>query len=294
MTTAPPRCAIHREQGFDIFLLGNDGVEIAVVPELGARIISLRNLKTGREWLWRPAGGLKLFRNQPGDDFARSPLAGADECFPTIAPCRWQNRDLPDHGELWSAAWTFDAEAWRAGILRTQCRLNLSPFVFERSITLAENEVRLAYCLQNLSSSPERFLWAIHPLLRIKEGDHLELPAATRALFDAQAWIDDISSAAPDGRCAKVFASALTEGRARVVNQCGGDCLEFAWDAEQNNCLGLWLNRGGWHGHHHLAVEPTNADSDDLASAAQAGRGGLVPARGSISWQLALRLGKTS
>src|SRR5882724_10779024 len=77
---------VRREQGFDVHALSNEDVEIAVVPELGAKIISLKNLRTGREWMWHPQGGVKLFRNQSGDDFSKSPLVGADECLPTIAP----------------------------------------------------------------------------------------------------------------------------------------------------------------------------------------------------------------
>src|SRR5438552_8292589 len=96
--------AVRGEQGFEVFILSNQEVELAVVPELGARIFSLTDLRTGREWLWHPTGGRKLFRNRVGDSFASSPLIGVDECVPTIALCSWQERDLPDHGEVWAAA----------------------------------------------------------------------------------------------------------------------------------------------------------------------------------------------
>src|ERR1041385_8547677 len=97
-------CTTRREQGFEVFILGSQEVEVAVVPELGARIISLKDLRTGREWLWHPAGGRKLFRNRAGDNFARSPLVGVDECLPTIAPFSGQHRVLPDQGEGGAAA----------------------------------------------------------------------------------------------------------------------------------------------------------------------------------------------
>jgi len=75
-------CAVRHEQGFEVFIIRNQDVELAVVPELGARIISLKDLHTGREWLWHPAGGPKLFRNRAGDNFESSPLVGLDECLP--------------------------------------------------------------------------------------------------------------------------------------------------------------------------------------------------------------------
>src|ERR1700760_3089700 len=89
--------------GFDVCRLCNSAVEVVVVPELGAKVVSLKNLSTGREWMYHsPGGQAKLFRNQLGDDFARSPLIGWDECLPTISPCTWRGRSLPDHGEAWS------------------------------------------------------------------------------------------------------------------------------------------------------------------------------------------------
>lgn len=100
------------EQGFHIYVLSNCRIEVAAVPELGAKVISLKNLSTGRDWMWHPAGGLKLFRNCLADDFSTSPLAGLDECLPTIAVCAWQERTLADHGEIWSKAWCVDQAAW--------------------------------------------------------------------------------------------------------------------------------------------------------------------------------------
>ena len=135
--------AVRREQGFEVYSLENEEIELAVVPELGAKIISLKNLRTGREWLWHPQGGLKLFRNCAGDEFSESPLVGIDECLPTIAPCSWRERKLPDHGELWSLPWDVDDEAWENGILKTGVQLRISPFEFERTIELHGNEIRL-------------------------------------------------------------------------------------------------------------------------------------------------------
>ena len=283
--------AVRQEQGFDVYVLNTEEVELAVVPELGARIISLRNLRTGREWMWHPSGGMKLFRNRPGDDFSRSPLVGVDECLPTIAPCSWQDRELPDHGEVWSAPWRVDSEAWKNGRLKTCIRLKVSPFEFERTIELAENEIRLGYRLTNGSAGNESFLWALHPLLQLQGGDRLELPASTRALLKGAAWIDAVASAIPENRSAKVYAAPVSEGFAAIGNQTTGDRLEFEWDPAANDTLGLWLTRGGWHGHHHFALEPANAGADALTQAAGRKGCGMVAAAGFVTWQICVRVG---
>jgi len=290
MTAARNSFEIRREQGFEIYELRNQIVETAVVPELGAKIISLKNLRTGREWMCRPAGGLKLFRNGANDDFSRSPLAGADECLPTIAPCSWQGRALPDHGEVWNAPWSVDRNALESGVLKTSVRLKISPFELERTLELDGNEIRLGYRLVNVGSREEVFLWAIHPLLKLQAGDRLELPASTRALLDGAEWADAIDSASPENNCAKFFARPVAEGLAGIYNRITGDRLEFIWDAAENDTLGLWLTRGGWHGHHHFAIEPTNGGADALTAAAEQNHCGKIAASGTLDWRLRLRI----
>ena len=43
------RGKMRTRQGFNVYTLCNKKMEIAVVPELGAKIISLKNLQTDRE-----------------------------------------------------------------------------------------------------------------------------------------------------------------------------------------------------------------------------------------------------
>jgi hypothetical protein len=280
-----------REQGFEVFTLRNDLLELAAVPELGAKIISLKNLRTGREWLYRPPGGLRLFRNHPGDDFAASTLVGWDECLPTIAPCVWNSRSLPDHGEVWSVAWDIDRTAWKQGLLSTSVRLSVSPLAFQRTIELADHEIRLNYVLTDQSDEPQAFLWAMHPLLAIQHGDRLDLPAEVRARLAAETWTDTLDFGGRTPACAKVFAGPLNEGRAGVVNPERGESLTFVWDAGENAMLGVWLTRGGWNGHHHLALEPTNGMPDSLAVAVQTNRCAWIPPRMTRSWAVSLRPG---
>jgi galactose mutarotase-like enzyme len=285
---------VRQEQGFDLYVLGNREIEVAVVPELGAKIISLKNLRSGREWMWHPDGGLKLFRNRPEDDFAASPLVGLDECLPTISPCIWQGQQLPDHGELWNVAWQIDPLAREQGVVRTSVRMKSCPFDFARTVELNADEIRLTYRLINRSEVDQRYLWALHPLLRLVPGDQLELPPTTRALLNGAHWISDLNAAKLTGDCAKVFVTSLQEGRAAICNRRTGDRLEFSWSPTENNALGLWLTRGGWHGHEHFALEPTNGDADALTEAATRNCGGTVTANGTATWQVALRVGHNS
>ena len=285
------RRQIRSVQGFRAYQLANERVRVAAVPELGARLISLKDLRTGREWLWHPTAGLKLFRNERGDKFENGPLVGLDECLPTIAPCSWRERNLPDHGEIWTAACKVDLGVWEDGLIRTSVSLSISPFDFERTIELCDDEVRLTYHLKNRAVSEELYLWAMHPLIQLQSGDELELPASTRALLNGSACLDSLTSSPQVDECHKVFASKIGEGWAAINNAKTGDRLRFDWNPAQNDTLGLWLNRGGWHGHHHFALEPSNGEPDALSTAAQNKRCGVLAPNASVTWLVCIRVG---
>lgn len=281
---------VRREQGFDVFTLRSESIEVEVVPELGAKVISIKNQRTAREWLYRPPGGLQLFRNRLGDDFAASTLVGWDECLPTVAPCTCNMRTLPDHGEVWSVAWQVDEAAWQRSVLSTTVRLGVTGLLFARTIELTDREIQVHYVLTNPGKPGEAFLWAMHPLLALVAGDELDLPAAVRSQLAGESWIDSLSFGERQAACAKVFAGPIREGRAGVVNPGTGDRLGFHWEADENNYLGLWLTRGGWNGHHHLALEPTNGMPHSLAVAADQDHAGQLPPCSCKAWAVRLRV----
>ena len=300
------------ESGFAVYGLRSSSTEIQVAPELGSKIISLKNLETGREWMWRPPGPFRLFRNELGDPFEHSTLVGADECLPTVAPCKWKGRALPDHGEVWSVAWAVDRHAWNQGHIRTTVTTSVSPFVLERTIRLEENEVRLDYWIRSVSSEQEPFLWAFHPLLNIVEGDRINLFADVRSVrVESVAGLQDMphgsirpwpepipgvelgrmhfSSHSP--ACAKLFVESPSTGRAAIVNPGTRESLVLEFDVRQNPSLGIWLTRGGWYGYEHVALEPTNLASDSLVEAVPRVTSTLfLPPRGERSWTIRLRL----
>jgi galactose mutarotase-like enzyme len=300
------------ESGFTVYGLRSSSTEIRVVPDLGAKIIGLKNLETGREWMWRPPGPFRLFRNKLGDPFERSTLVGADECLPTIAPCKWEGRDLPDHGEVWSILWEIDRYAWDQGYIKTTVATPVSPFMFERTVRLEEHEVRLDYRLRNVSQKPEPFLWAFHPLLNIVEGDRIALPENVRSVRvesvdglqdmphgSIKPWpeplpgveLDRMDFGCHSPACAKLFIESPSETCAAIVNSDTGESLVLKFDARQIPALGIWITRGGWNGYKHVALEPTNLAFDSLAEAVpKAPPTGVLPPKGERTWAIKLRL----
>jgi hypothetical protein len=303
--------AIENIQGFTLARLTSDHCSVAVIPALGAKIVSLVDLRTKREWMWHPPGPLRLWRNREGAPFSDSTFVGADECLPTIEPCIWRGRELPDHGEVWSAEWRLDEDCLSDGVIRTSTLLPRSPFLFERSVTLNESVVRLDYRLTNTGSESESWLWALHPLLSFELDDRLELPPevqqmrvylAKQPVFPPGTvlkWPEPAPGInlhelrlAGDDAYLKSFAIPLQEGRARIANSRTNDSLTFTWDVLANPCLGIWLTRGGFNGWHHPAIEPTNASTDCLADAARENAMPTIAQGATKTWHVELLVGK--
>jgi hypothetical protein len=296
------------EQDFAVVGLRTATAELAMVPELGGRIISVRSRRTGREWCWHQPRPDWLWANQPGDGFGASPQAGVDECVPSVAPCTWRGRSIPDHGEVWFQRWSLDPAELSAGRLHAAVRLTVSPLVFSRTIRVAAPDTFVFdYALVNTGPAAEAFLWSLHPLFQICPGDRLELPGSVHrlrlngglgvpiAFGDTWAYPEPLPGVrldrlevpgAPPG-CVKGFAGPLQEGRAALVNAAGGDRLELRWDARVLPLCGLWLNRGHG-GFHHVALEPTHGAPDSLADAVERWRQhGVVEAGATVKWSVA-------
>ena len=169
--------------------------------------------------------------------------------------------------------------------ITTEVRLPISPLRFRRSVSLQGHQVSLDYRLENLSDQMCEYLWAFHPDFSIVQGDRIELPAGcvefqTEVAMGCPlgprgacwAWPEPIQGISldrmdfgPYGPAAvKLFTTPLPTGYAAIRNDQTGETLKVVFDSSLHNTLGIWLTRGGWRGHHHLALEPTNGAPDAL------------------------------
>lgn len=280
--------------------LSSEFLSAEIIPELGARISSLR-APGGREWMWAPTSERRLFRNRPGDDFLSSCLVGADECLPTIVGCSWQNRDYPGHGECWNAQWLLSPRHDSASAVQTSIRLPLSSAHFRRTAWLENNTLHLDYELSNTGETAWDFCYAFHPLFNLQDGDRLQLPIPEGGRIYVENW-DGAEAAWPSPAegadlsrfrmgtivpsTLKVFSAApLSENRAIVWNPQTRERLAIEFDPAFFSSIGFYANVGGWGGHHHFAIEPTNAQADSLECCVRKGLSySTLPPGGWASW----------
>lgn len=301
MALQPVWVAERTRHSFHTIEANNGLIAFAVLPELGAKILSLRDLRTGREWLWT-SDRLPLARHSYGASYIeKADTGGWDECFPTVAACEYplvphHGVALPDHGDLWAQAWRSKVErrADRVEIV-TSCSAVALPCEFTRRVSLRAGAARLDmhYAVRNGGSDPIAFIWSAHPLLRIEPGMVLEFPASAHFnVYSATArtnlpqrqglhWpipvrrdghevrIDPLPG--PDAGVAfKIWSERLAEGWSRLVANDG--TLHMRFDVAEIPHVALWLNAGGWSGiggepYYNIALEPCIGAQDSLAEA---------------------------
>lgn len=288
-------------------------------PLPGARVVSLQDRRTGREWLTQQAPDAAEAAAQDSDEavFGGAEAFGWDECLPTVARCPDPvNPDAPrlrDHGDMWGrdAAVSIDGASliteWPAG------RWGLR---FTRRLRLDSSAVIADYALFNPGPRPAPVLWSAHPLLRLEPGTRLHIPRIDRvrvqgaqgldglsvdggqigwprAQFDDGSRLDvDLVGEASARTSLKLFARGM-EGRAGALSP-DGSWIGLTWDSTFAPFLGMWLDYGAWPAEaplHQVALEPTTSPHDALADAVRAGQAPAIAPGRTVRWWMRLELG---
>jgi hypothetical protein len=155
-----------------VLKLENEAMSILVDAAYGARVTSLVDKRTGREWLYQ--GGRSEAIGEEAV-YSGDESIGWDECFPTVSRCDafdtpWKRR-LRDHGNVWGRPWTAESGA---DFIATTFTDDLSRF--SRRLTLVGDTLIQDYAATNLGAETLPFLWCQHSLLATGPGDEIELP----------------------------------------------------------------------------------------------------------------------
>ncbi len=268
----------------EMITLENDSLRIVLVPASGGRVASLVNLRTGREWLWRPQQQMRFPSVSTGASFSDGPLTGIDECLPTVRSCSIGTRVFGDHGDAWAQVWRVVATSEQEVTL--QVDIPYGGLRLTRTARLEGSRLTLCYELLNRGAGPEPWLWSFHPLFHFEPGDRFELPPSVTRLrvFEAQnmtgaaagshiAWpnpADGVDLARLDfGAHApgylKAFAENISVGQSFIYAASGRERLELGFDPVATPHLGVWITHGGWRGVRHGALEPCTAATDALS-----------------------------
>ncbi|MEA2027142.1 MAG: hypothetical protein U9O18_10670 [Chloroflexota bacterium] len=297
--------------------LSTGAVEVEVVSEVGARVVSLRDKRCDREWLVRGEPPEELQQMAWAEEsalFGSRQSFGWDECLPTTLQCPdpldASAPPLRDHGDQWGrgAYLSIDHEQ---GIVEHTWSVPRWPYRLSRSLSFEDEQTLLVeYLLVSLADEPLPITWAQHALLRLEEGATFELPGVHRVTRSFHLDIDlpdelewpvatttggrsiDLSRMQPDAGWAAVVYAQPTEGVCAVAPN--GARLDIDWDRDFAPLLRVWLGHGGWPPggppNVQVALEPVTSADDDLASAIEKGRAHTLAPGGEARWWMRMRL----
>jgi len=303
--------------GFRLVQLANDCLVASFLPELGAKMRSLKSVSTGREFLLQPPD--RPYRSaEYGASFADYDTSGFDECCPTVSECRYPKSEfagaiLPDHGDLWSTAWQCDTGD---GELFFEARGTSLPYVFRKCVRLESNAIVLRYEIASTGSREFAFLWSAHPLLAVGPGCRIVLPNEVSRVFvnwsrderlgrcgDNCGWpmartregdeVDLAELTTAKARTAeKLFTSRLSSGECALNYPHTDEALVFQFDPLLVPYLGIWICQGGWPcpdlGHFTVALEPCTGRPDSLREAINTGECDVLQPGQEKKWDLRL------
>lgn len=260
-------------------VLESKSVYSAFLPDLGGKMISLRDKRTGFEFLFQ--NPRKAYR-QPGeyDGFADYDASGFDDAFPNIneSVSKVSGADVhfPDHGEIWRTRMTVQHDS---NGVTFACRGKVLPYMYKKHISLIESGVQLDYCIVNEGDKPIPCLWTMHCLVNCDDDMRLILPQApsmAENVFDGPVHgavgrampVDDELRRLParaNGKMLKWYmAGRVNEGICGYEYPSRGVRLIVEYDAAKLPYLGFWCTLGGFRGDVNAALEPTTGYYDGM------------------------------
>ena len=273
--------------------LENRWLKLSILPEVGAKIYDLISKPTDKNLLWHnPRIVPQTFPIE--SDFDNYWAGGWDDAFPTCDECTFRDQRYPNLGELRSLHWNVDFTGRRGGNLVAQLSAfgPISPVKALKTVTLERDSpiVRMSYKIMNLAPMSIDFLWGTHPAMSINKHTILRIPAkyGIAAQCNRPSWGQVgqrynwpiLETEAGRMEMNKVkgveanvyfghYAIDLEDGWYAVEDSSSGEGFLLTFPLAQCPSLWLWLNYGGWRGHHHVILEPWTSVPVNLAQAHQ-------------------------
>ncbi len=298
--------------------LENAAVRTVVVPQLGAKIVSLFDKISEYEWLVGPMRPVR--QANYAAVFVDQDMAGWDEMYPAInagaypLPGPFANISIPDHGELWAIPWA--AQETSAECLSFTGKGQALPYSFNRRMRLLEPAgLVLDYTVTNTGSAPFRAFWTAHPQFFGAPGTTIELPSHITQVLSVTPdewwggtpgtrlnWPGAITSSQEFRTYNHVRfgekpyshkyylppEAAIDQARLRTAR---GNWLALAWDALAVPYLGIWIDEQRINTTPVIALEPSSGYFDSLDRAVTEDRCPTLQPGAALSWQLTLTFG---
>ncbi len=156
-----------------LVVMENDRVRVSVLVDKGADIVEFVDKRTGTDFLWRTANGIRSPKSEPNflgatEAFNAYYEGGWQELFPHgSSPLDIHGVTLPRHGEVQALGWKYAIvkDTPEEVSVRFSVRTPVSPFVLERTMTMNASDpwVRFDERATNTGASDFDIMWGHHP-----------------------------------------------------------------------------------------------------------------------------------
>lgn len=275
----------HVLNGISVIRLANKFLEMEVAPEIGGRILSLRDIRTGYQFLWNNPN-LKIEKLPVGSEYDPNFYGGIDELLPNDMPQEINDVLCPDHGELWTQALRYTIQP--DGILM-EGELPISGLTYRREISICPGRPQIIfnYNIGNPTDKRKEFLWKIHAAMRLKPGDEILCPAQTAVVADSywSRWSERTPFAWPmiegqhadlipivDGSTDFLYLYDLKEGMMGWKRSSENLAFVYRFDPTVIPYCWYFASYGGFHGHYTGVLEPCTTMPCSVTAAAKLGQ----------------------
>jgi hypothetical protein len=275
--------------GLTQVILDNGVLRASVLPELGAKMSSLVRLGSGREFLAQP-DSRSLRRVPYGSAFEDHEGCGFDECFPTVAACEYPDGcfnglRLPDHGEVWSAAWRYQIDGDELWLAVQGRKL---PYIFRKRISMERGALVMHYELESVTDETFGYIWSAHPLLNADSTCRICLPAEVTEVFTGGERNDLSVLGSPLQSTGKrLHTDRLTRGICALHFPDSDESISFHFNPASAPYLGIWVSENG---HSTAALAPCTSRSSSLAEAMEEDECFQLRAGEKRQWRLRLQI----
>jgi hypothetical protein len=280
---------------FEAIVLENAYVRALIIPELGGRVWELEDRVRGRQWIWhREDVPLKI--SHMGAAYDDVWAGGWEELFPNDAPCFFEGRYLPDHGEWWATRWIVDgSSSGSTAYVRLSAKSSVlkASYVKEFSLECDAETLSARYSIRSHEDRPLHFLFKQHLAINITPDCRLWMPGgqvqAVDSLFgtmlpggDQFNWpiarkgekiIDLRAIPHPSSKEREfVYVRNLPEPWCGVQDRRQGASIQMNFNSHQLPFVWLFLSYGGWRNLYTVVLEPCSNLPKDLAEAVRLGQ----------------------
>ena len=267
----------------DTIVLRTPDTSVVVDPARGLSITSLKG-RSGDEWLFfdPDRGPSHVPSSASYDDVWRG---GFEELFPSDAAGLFDGHVMPDHGELWRSPFEVTERTATAVSGRLRCSSVAAEVTKRITVSPTRPGVAIDYAIRNMGDGALRFLFKLHPAMRVEGGDVVELPGGTVTAVSPgfgelkegdQPWPADIDLSRVRPREAKfqefVYVRGVPDGWCGIRRARTGERFRLRYDLAVFPECWLFITYGGWRDYYTIVLEPCTNWPKDLGEAAARGR----------------------